>query len=144
LRWRFDQIIEHELETANYVGVLWSKDSIKSDWVKGEAAAAVRRGVLVPALIDDVKVPLEFSRRQTADLIGWNGDTSHAGFQALCGGMAGPTGMTPGAAPDTSETRQAAREPWKQKWVLKGRWQTLPGILLASGVFLAGLAALSR
>ena len=91
----FDQAIEHELETAKNVVVLWSKNSIASEWVKGEAAAAVQRGVLVPALIDNVKLPLEFSRRQTADLIGWEGDTSHAGFQALCDGIAGTAGMTP-------------------------------------------------
>jgi hypothetical protein len=139
----FDQIIERELETAKSVVVLWSKDSIASDWVKGEAAAAVLRGVLVPALIDNVKLPLEFSRRQTADLIGWEGDISHAGFQALCDAMAGPPSMTPGAAaPNISGNRQAERESWKQTWVLKGRWQTLPGILVASGLFLAGLAAL--
>jgi TIR domain len=91
----FDQAIENELETATSVVVLWSKDSVASDWVKSEAAAAVQRGVFVPARLDNVKLPIEFSRRQTADLVGWDGDTSHAGFQALCDGMAGIAGMTP-------------------------------------------------
>ena len=138
----FDQAIEHELETAKNVVVLWSKNSIASEWVKGEAAAAVQRGVLVPALIDNVKLPLEFSRRQTADLIGWEGDTSHAGFQALCDGMAGTAGMTPRSTSDASENRQAARDSWNQRWVLKGWWQTLPGLLMASAAFLAALAVL--
>ena len=102
----------------------------------------MQRGVLVPALIDNVKLPLEFSRRQTADLIGWEGDTSHAGFQALCDGIAGTAGMTPRSTSDASENRQAARDPWNQRWVLKGWWQTLPGILMASAAFLAALAAL--
>ena len=122
--------------------MLWSKDSIASEWVKGEAAAAVQRGVLVPALIDNVKLPLEFSRRQTADLIGWEGDTSQAGFQALCDGITGTAGMTPRSTSDASENRQAARDSWNQRWVLKGWWQTLPGVLMASAVFLAALAAL--
>ena len=65
----FDQVIEHELETAKCVVVLWSKDSILSEWVKNEAAVAAERGVLVPALIDNVKLPLEFRRKQTADLM---------------------------------------------------------------------------
>ena len=34
----FDQVIEQELETAKCVVVLWSKDSIASEWVKNEAA----------------------------------------------------------------------------------------------------------
>ena len=65
----FDQVIEQELETAKSVVVLWSKDSVSSEWVKNEAAAAAERGVLVPALIDAVKLPLEFRRRQTTDLV---------------------------------------------------------------------------
>lgn len=67
----FDQIIEHELETAKSVVVLWSKASISSEWVKNEAATAAERSVLVPALIDTVKLPLEFRRRHAADLIHW-------------------------------------------------------------------------
>ena len=78
----FDQVIESELETAKSVVVLWSKESVSSEWVKNEAAAAAERGVLVPALIENVRLPLEFRRKQTADLIKWGGDPAHAGFQA--------------------------------------------------------------
>jgi hypothetical protein len=83
----FDQAIERELETAKSIVVLWSEHSIVSEWVKSEAAVASERGVLVPALIDSVKLPLEFRRKQTADLIGWDGEPSHSGFQALCEGI---------------------------------------------------------
>jgi hypothetical protein len=38
----------------------------------------------VPALIDPVKLPLEFRRRQTIDLVDWDGDPAHEGFRALC------------------------------------------------------------
>lgn len=79
----FDEVIERELETATSVVVLWSEGSIASEWVKNEAAVAAQRRVLVPVLLDNVKVPLEFRRRQTADLIGWDGDPSHPGLQAL-------------------------------------------------------------
>lgn len=84
----FDQAIERELETARCVVVLWSVNSIASEWVKNEAAAASERGVLVPALIDNVKLPLEFRRKQAADLLGWQGNELHPGFQALCQGVA--------------------------------------------------------
>jgi hypothetical protein len=91
----FDEAIEHELETAKSVVVLWSKQSIASEWVKNEAAVAAERGVLVPALIENVKLPLEFRRKQTADLIGWAGDASQSGFQALCEGVAAKMGTAP-------------------------------------------------
>ena len=79
----FDHAIERELEAAKSVVVLWSTHSIASEWVKNEAAFASERGVLVPAIIESVKLPLEFRRKQTADLIGWRGEASHGGFQAL-------------------------------------------------------------
>jgi hypothetical protein len=60
----FDEGIERELEAAKCVVVLWSKDSIFSEWVKNETAVAAERGVLVPALIDNVKLPLERTETQ--------------------------------------------------------------------------------
>ena len=93
----FDRTIERELESARCVVVLWSKDAIESEWTKNEASAAAERNVLVPALLDDVRIPLEFRRKQTANLIGWDGEASHEGFQALCEGIAGRT-----AAPSAS------------------------------------------
>ena len=84
----FDIVIERELESAKSVVVLWSKHSVGSEWVKNEASAAAERGTLVPALIDEVKLPLEFRRKQTADLTGWQGEPHHAGLQALREGIA--------------------------------------------------------
>jgi hypothetical protein len=71
----FDEAIEHEIERANCVVVLWSSYSTKSEWVKNEAASAVESAKLIPIQIDDTKLPLEFRRRQTLSLIGWKGDT---------------------------------------------------------------------
>ena len=79
----FDRAIERELEAARSVVVLWSDESVESEWVKNEAAAAAERGVLLPANLDGVRLPLEFRRRQTVDLSGWSGDIAHEGFQAL-------------------------------------------------------------
>ena len=45
--------------------------------VKIEAAEAMRRKILVPALIDETKNPLEFRRLQAADLSQWQGEHSH-------------------------------------------------------------------
>src|SRR5678815_3488737 len=57
--------------------LLWSKTSTASSWVKTEAAEAMRRKILVPALIDETKIPLEFRRLQAADLSQWQGEHSH-------------------------------------------------------------------
>lgn len=71
---KWDQAIEHALAESLCVLVLWSKNSVNSDWVKTEAAEAARRNVLVPVSIDGVTLPLEFRRVQTLDLTkAWQG-----------------------------------------------------------------------
>ena len=91
----FDAAIEQALEAAKCVVVLWSPDSAASEWVKNEAAVGAERGVLVPAMIVPVKLPLEFRRKQTADLSDWGGETGHAGFMSLCQGVGRVLGEAP-------------------------------------------------
>ncbi len=106
----FDQAIERELAGAGAVSVLW-KRSVSSDWVKNEAADAAERGVLVPALLDATKLPLEFGRRQAADLAGC---PDHDGFRALCRGVAtkvpAPVPPSPATAAPTA-SRNAPKRP---------------------------------
>jgi len=83
----FDSAIERELDAAGCVVVLWSAVSTTSEWVKNEASAAVERGVLLPVLIEQVKLPLEFRRRQAVDLSRWDGNVSHEGLKQLCDGI---------------------------------------------------------
>lgn len=79
----FDQVIEDELNAARCVIVLWSHESVRSRWVKTEAAAAADRDCLLPVLIEDVAMPFEFKRIQTAMLINWRGDDSDPEFNRL-------------------------------------------------------------
>ena len=73
----FDEVIEEALGEAKCVVVLWSKNSASSDWVKGEAAEALQRKILVPVRIESANVPLEFRRLQTVDLSDWKGGDGH-------------------------------------------------------------------
>ena len=79
----FDQVIEEELNAARCVIVLWSKESVRSRWVKTEAAAAADRDCLLPVLIENIAIPFEFKRIQTAMLINWRGDASDPEFNRL-------------------------------------------------------------
>jgi TIR domain len=49
---QFDEVIQEALNVAKCVIVLWSAESVRSNWVKTEAAEALKAGKLVPALID--------------------------------------------------------------------------------------------
>jgi hypothetical protein len=71
---QFDEVIEEALDASRCVVVLWSKTSVGSTWVKTEAAEAMSRKALIPAIIEEVRIPLEFRRLQAADLSRWTGD----------------------------------------------------------------------
>lgn len=128
----FDHVIERELENAKSIVVLWSKHSIRSEWVKNEAAAASERGVLVPATIENVKLPLEFRRKQTANLVDWTGELSHSGFQALCEGVTNTIG---GAPMQQAVLRQRWKLRWNPRWALTAI--TTIAITVGLGVYLA-------
>jgi hypothetical protein len=91
----FDEVIEQALDSCLCVVVLWSQSSVTSSWVKTEAAEGVRRGVLVPVRIEDVQVPLEFRRAQTANLAGWPGAFSQQEFESFLGAVSAVIGSAP-------------------------------------------------
>jgi len=84
--WR--DVIEQSLATMGCMVVLWSKESIHSDWVKEEAEEGQAQRKLVPALIDNVKPPMGFRAIQAADLIGWDGSQDFLGFKNLIDALA--------------------------------------------------------
>lgn len=79
----FDEVIQQALNDAGCVIVLWSNASVRSNWVKTEAAEAVAHDRLLPALIEDVAPPIEFKRIQAANLVGWDGDADHPEYRNL-------------------------------------------------------------
>src|ERR1041384_3067259 len=79
----FDEVIEKALDQSACVVVIWSSASVKSEWVKAEAAEAAKRKVIVPVLLDSVMIPLEFRRIQAADLTRWNGSRDDSEFQKV-------------------------------------------------------------
>jgi TIR domain-containing protein len=79
--WR--TMLEAALANMRCMVVLWSKSSIKSDWVKEEAEEGRTQGKLVPILIESVRPPVGFRAIQAADLIDWDGSKNFPGFIQL-------------------------------------------------------------
>ena len=73
----YDTVIENELHQAGCVVVIWTQKSVKSEWVKNEAADAAQRGILVPVVLEPVTIPLAFRRIEAAMLSDWNGESDH-------------------------------------------------------------------
>jgi hypothetical protein len=126
----FDETIESALNSARCVVVLWSKHSVSSRWVKTEAAEGAERGILVPAMIDNAPIPLEFKRIEAADLSDWEGEASHREFNQLLSSVAGMLdGSTAPPKIRTALDSKVRSEPW---------WNNHFGILALT----AGLAAI--
>lgn len=68
---QFSDEIEAALEKAEVVVVAWSKESVKSRWVRDEAAVGGDKGRLVPVSIDGSLPPMGFRQFHTIDLTGW-------------------------------------------------------------------------
>ena len=79
----YQRVIETELDAADCVIVIWSENSVASDWVVAEAADGRERNLLVPVSIDNAKPPLIFRQIQTADLSQWDGSPSSPIFRQL-------------------------------------------------------------
>ena len=92
----FDDVIEEALDRAACVVVLWSRVSVSSNWVRAEAAEGARRSILVPALLEAAKIPLEFRRVQAANLTSWNGAAADPEFEQFVESIA--TLIQPAAA----------------------------------------------
>ena len=66
----YNSEIESAVDRSDLVVVLWSEKSVRSAWVRDEAAEGRDQGKLVPALLDPVKPPMGFRQYQTVDLSG--------------------------------------------------------------------------
>lgn len=81
----YDEVTERHLREAAAIVVLWSKESVKSKWVRAEATLGERTSSIVPAMIEEADRPIMFELVQTADLVGWNGDEADARWQQFTG-----------------------------------------------------------
>ena len=79
----FDAVIQHELDAAGVVVVVWTHHAVASRWVRSEAELAISQKKVLPVRMDDVQLPLGFRLVQTADLTEWRGEAGHVGFKRL-------------------------------------------------------------
>jgi TolB-like protein len=79
----FELEIEQALDSSLCVVVVWSENSVRSEWVRTEANEAKERDILVPVQIDSTRPPLAYRGVQTADLSSWVGDPNEPQLRSL-------------------------------------------------------------
>ena len=100
------------LDEARCIVVLWSRHSVRSDWVSEEADEGKRRRILIPVIVDGVQPPRGFREVQAADLTDWQPGVPSDRFKRLCldmsellrAGAGAAAGPAPSAAPARAES----------------------------------------
>jgi hypothetical protein len=79
----WDDVIARGIREAKACIIVWSPNSVISDWVKEEATLAKEGGKYLPIQIAADLPPMGFRRIQAADLRGWNGNAQDPQWRLL-------------------------------------------------------------
>jgi hypothetical protein len=125
--WR--DVIGAELDQAKCIIVIWSKTSIRSRFVREEADVGHDRGILVPALIEQVPPALGFRTLQAADLIDWDGQASAPAFRRLIDDIASLIGSPQREVRPRAQAieQRTARQPKPLEQAPAKGWHAPPG-----------------
>ena len=97
------------LDEARCIVVLWSRHSVRSDWVSEEADEGKRRRILIPVIVDGVQPPRGFREVQAADLTDWQPGVPSDRFKRLCSDMSTLLRASAGPAAPAAATAAPAR-----------------------------------
>lgn len=67
----FNAVIRQELRAARCAIVVWSEQSVDSEWVQAEADEAKKQEKYLPIRIDESEIPLGFTQRTFQSLVNW-------------------------------------------------------------------------
>ncbi len=110
----WDEEIGRRLREAKVVLVCWSKGSIHSVRVNGEASVAQAQEKFVHCLLEECNAPAQFQSHQAENLSGWTGGSDYAGWRELVNRFSGLLGR-PGL-PSLLDAVGAADERERLAW----------------------------
>jgi tetratricopeptide (TPR) repeat protein len=117
----YEQVIDEAIAAAKCVIVVWSRHSVNSEWVQAEAGDGLDRHVLIPVLLDDVRVPISFRRKHGARLFGWPAEQDRGEIDLLLRGvgacLAGEMQVMENTAEYTTTTTERVRSRRRWRWI---------------------------
>jgi tetratricopeptide (TPR) repeat protein len=105
----YNSAIEGAVEEADAVVVLWSERSVKSAWVRDEAAEGRDHGKLVPVTLDGTKPPMGFRQYKTIDLHALRGRQTNAQMAELLHAIETVAGSAPATKADPAPAAAQAK-----------------------------------
>src|SRR5580692_7552614 len=79
----WDDVIARGIREAKACVIVWSPDSVVSDWVKEEATLAKEGGKYLPIQVGTEQPPMGFRRIQAANLSQWHGNAQDPQWRLL-------------------------------------------------------------
>lgn len=70
---KFKNRLQEEIDQTRCVVVVWSSRSAEAEWVLEEADLALSGRILLPVMIEPVRLPLPFAKLQAVELYDWKG-----------------------------------------------------------------------
>ena len=128
----FSSVIRKKIDAAKCVIVLWSNQSVRSEYVQAEAEYARKLGKVLPVFIDDVRpiaLPLMLQGLHTLDCSGWDGSRVSDLFSELTNHVNRKVGRTkqPVDVPDLAEIEELFGIAFSSLPVSESGSQTLTG-----------------
>ena len=105
----FSGEIEAALQRCDVILVLWSEASLRSAWVRDEAAEGRDSGRLVPVLLDASTPPLGFRQLQSISIAGWSGRGNPPQLPAIQSAIAARTKTTESTAAEAVPSAASRR-----------------------------------
>jgi TIR domain len=102
----FENYIEQQVRDSRVMLVLWSPDSVASQWVKIEASIGRGRNILVPVFIRPATIPFGYGHIHAADLTAWQPGLKTLEFEEL---LASIESFAPRTAAPPEVTKEAPR-----------------------------------
>jgi len=130
----YHRVIEQALKRAKCAIVVWSRNSVGSEWVTNEASEARKHGILVPLLLDDVDPPLEFRHLQSAKLFDWRGASDAPELHQLIAAVRGAL-QRYGVQPRAQVSGRGSSSAGKSWWQTPAGWAVGAAALLVATAF---------
>ena len=105
----FREEIDSKLKSSDIVLVLWSPNSIESNWVIEEAQEGLSAGKLLPIIIRETEAPRGFREIQSLDFTSWDGDVDSEEIQVLLESLDEISGSKVQISPDVSKSYGSKR-----------------------------------
>lgn len=79
----YGDVIQEQIDAAKAVLIIWSKEAVRSQWVRSEADRGRHNGTLVQLRIEDCALPMPFDQIQCPVLEAWRGNRTDPAFHVV-------------------------------------------------------------